>query len=391
MVSLLLAIIYIAFISLGLPDSLLGAAWPIMQGHLSVPLSYMGIITMLITGGTIISSLFADRVIRKFGTGLVVAVSTALTAIGLLGFSLSTAFWVLCLLAIPYGLGAGAIDAALNNYVALHYSSRHMSWLHAFWGVGVSISPYIMSFCLTQNLGWEMGYRSVSFIQIALTIFLFATLPLWKKVACKDSQEEEITPSVLTLGQAFRLKGAPQVMIAFFCYCALESSAGHWASSYLVGYRGVDAETAARFAALYYLGITGGRILSGFIADKVHDRTMIRAGILILTGGIILVALPLPSTLPSLAGLVIIGLGCAPIYPCIIHSTPMNFGKENSQSLVGIQMASAYTGCTLMPPLFGVIGQYLHIGLYPLYLGVFAIGMLIMTEALNRKIPLTNV
>ena len=391
MVSLLLAIIYVAFISLGLPDSLLGSAWPIMQGHLSVPLSYMGIITMLITGGTIISSLFADRVIRKFGTGLVVAVSTALTAIGLLGFSLSTAFWVLCLLAIPYGLGAGAIDAALNNYVALHYSSRHMSWLHAFWGVGVSISPYIMSFCLTQNLGWEMGYRSVSFIQIALTIFLFATLPLWKKVACKDSQEEEITPSVLTLGQAFRLKGAPQVMIAFFCYCALESSAGHWASSYLVGYRGVDAETAARFAALYYLGITGGRILSGFIADKVHDRTMIRAGILILTGGIILVALPLPSTLPSLAGLVIIGLGCAPIYPCIIHSTPMNFGKENSQSLVGIQMASAYTGCTLMPPLFGVIGQYLHIGLYPLYLGVFAIGMLIMTEALNRKIPLTNV
>ena len=388
MVSLLLAIIYIAFISLGLPDSLLGAAWPIMQGHLGVPLSYMGIITMLITGGTILSSLFADRIIRKFGTGLVVAVSVALTAAGLLGFSLSTEFWMLCVLSIPYGLGAGAIDAALNNYVALHYSSRHMSWLHAFWGVGVSISPYIMSFCLTQNLGWEMGYRSVSFIQIALTIFLFATLPLWNKVARKDSQEEEVTPSVLTIGQAFRLKGAPQVMIAFFCYCALESSAGHWASSYLVGYRGVDAETAARFAALYYLGITGGRILSGFIADKVHDRTMVRAGILILTGGIVLVALPLPSTLPSLVGLVIIGLGCAPIYPCIIHSTPVNFGKENSQSLVGIQMASAYTGCTLMPPLFGLIGQYIHIGLYPLYLGIFAIGMLVMTEALNRKIPL---
>ena len=388
MVSLLLAIIYIAFISLGLPDSLLGAAWPIMQGHLGVPLSYMGIITMLITGGTILSSLFADRIIRKFGTGLVVAVSVALTAAGLLGFSLSTEFWMLCVLSIPYGLGAGAIDAALNNYVALHYSSRHMSWLHAFWGVGVSISPYIMSFCLTQNLGWEMGYRSVSFIQIALTIFLFATLPLWNKVARKDSQEEEVTPSVLTIGQAFRLKGAPQVMIAFFCYCALESSAGHWASSYLVGYRGVDAETAARFAALYYLGITGGRILSGFIADKVHDRTMVRAGILILTGGIVLVALPLPSTLPSLVGLVIIGLGCAPIYPCIIHSTPVNFGKENSQSLVGIQMASAYTGCTLMPPLFGLIGQYIHIGLYPLYLGIVAIGMLVMTEALNRKIPL---
>ena len=388
MVSFLLAIIYIAFISLGLPDSLLGAAWPIMRGQLDVPLSCMGIITMLITGSTILSSLYADRVIRRFGTGLVVAVSVALTAAGLLGFSLSGEFWVLCVLALPYGLGAGAIDAALNNYVALHYSSRHMSWLHACWGIGVSISPYIMSYCLTRNWGWEMGYRSVSFIQIALTIFLFVTLPLWNKVAHKEQQEEPLTPKVLTIRQAFRLKGAPQVMIAFFCYCALESSAGHWASSYLVGYRGVDAETAARFAALYYLGITGGRILSGFIADKLHDRALIRIGILVLAGGIALIALPLPTTLPCLIGLVVIGFGCAPIYPCIIHSTPVNFGKENSQSLVGIQMASAYTGCTLMPPLFGIIAQYIHIGLYPLYLGLFAIVMLVMTEALNRKIPL---
>ena len=388
MVSFLLAIIYIAFISLGLPDSLLGAAWPIMRGQLDVPLSCMGIITMLITGSTILSSLYADRVIRRFGTGLVVAVSVALTAAGLLGFSLSGEFWVLCVLALPYGLGAGAIDAALNNYVALHYSSRHMSWLHACWGIGVSISPYIMSFCLTRNWGWEMGYRSVSFIQIALTIFLFVTLPQWNKVAHKEQQEEPLTPKVLTIRQAFRLKGAPQVMIAFFCYCALESSAGHWASSYLVGYRGVDAETAARFAALYYLGITGGRILSGFIADKLHDRALIRIGILVLAGGIALIALPLPTTLPCLIGLVVIGFGCAPIYPCIIHSTPVNFGKENSQSLVGIQMASAYTGCTLMPPLFGIIAQYIHIGLYPLYLGLFAIVMLVMTEALNRKIPL---
>ena len=388
MVSLLLAIIYIAFISLGLPDSLLGSAWPIMRGQLEVPLSYMGIITMLITGSTILSSLYADRVIRRFGTGLVVAVSVALTAVGLMGFSFSGAFWMLCVLALPYGLGAGAIDAALNNYVALHYSSRHMSWLHACWGIGVSVSPYIMSFCLTQNLGWEMGYRSVSFIQITLTVFLFATLPLWNKVATHEQQADPVTPSVLTIGQAFRLKGAPQVLIAFFCYCALESSAGHWASSYLVGFRGIDAETAARFAALYYLGITGGRIVSGFVADKIHDRALIRIGILVLAGGIVLIALPLPTTLPCLIGLVVIGLGCAPIYPCIMHSTPVNFGKENSQSLVGIQMACAYTGCTLMPPLFGVIGQYIHIGLYPLYLGLFAVVMLVMTEALNRKVPL---
>lgn len=390
MVSLLLAIIYVAFISLGLPDSLLGSAWPIMQGQLGVPLSYAGIITMIIAGGTIVSSLFADRVIRKLGTGLVTAISVALTAAGLMGFSLSTEFWMICVLAIPYGLGAGAIDAALNNYVALHYSSRHMSWLHAFWGVGVTISPYIMSFCLTRDLGWEMGYRSVSFIQIALTAVLFATLPLWKKAAKVHTQEEEVIPKVLSVPQALKLKGAPNVLIAFFCYCALESTAGLWATSYLVGHRGVDAETAASFAALYYLGITIGRVLNGFVADKFGDRTMIRTGILVMAAGIVLVALPLPTTLPCLIGLVVIGLGCAPVYPCIIHSTPVNFGKENSQSLVGIQMASAYTGSTLMPPLFGVIAQYIHIGLYPLYLGIFTLVMLLMTEALNRKIILKH-
>ena len=388
MVSLLLAIIYVAFISLGLPDSLLGSAWPIMQGQLGVPLSYAGIITMIIAGGTIVSSLFADRVIRKLGTGLVTAISVALTAAGLMGFSLSTEFWMICVLAIPYGLGAGAIDAALNNYVALHYSSRHMSWLHAFWGVGVTISPYIMSFCLTRDLGWEMGYRSVSFIQIALTAVLFATLPLWKKAAKVHTQEEEVIPKVLSVPQALKLKGAPNVLIAFFCYCALESTAGLWATSYLVGHRGVDAETAASFAALYYLGITIGRVLNGFVADKFGDRTMIRTGILVMAAGVILVALPLPTALPCLIGLVVIGLGCAPVYPCIIHSTPVNFGKENSQSLVGIQMASAYTGSTLMPPLFGVIAQYIHIGLYPLYLGIFTLVMLWMTEALNRKISM---
>ena len=390
MVSLLLAIIYIAFISLGLPDSLLGSAWPIMQGQLGVPLSYAGIITMIIAGGTIVSSLCADRVIRKLGTGLVTAISVALTAAGLMGFSLSTEFWMLCLLAIPYGLGAGAIDAALNNYVALHYSSRHMSWLHAFWGVGVTISPYIMSFCLTRNFGWEMGYRSVSFIQIILTAVLFATLPLWKRAAKHNTNTEEVTPTVLSVPQALKLKGAPNVLIAFFCYCALESTAGLWASSYLVGYRGVDAETAARFAALFYIGITVGRVLNGFIADKFGDRTMIRTGILVMAAGVILVTLPLGTNLPCLIGLVIIGLGCAPVYPCIIHSTPVNFGKENSQSLVGIQMASAYTGSTLMPPLFGLIAQHIHIGLYPLYLGVFTLVMLLMTETLNRKISLKN-
>lgn len=386
MFSLLLAIIYIAFISLGLPDSLLGSAWPIMQNQLDVPLSYAGIITMIISASTIASALFSDKVIHKLGTGLVTAISVGMTAAALLGFSYASNFGLLCLLAIPYGLGAGAVDAALNNYVALHYSSRQMSWLHAFWGLGVTISPYIMSFCLTRDLGWEMGYRNVSVIQAVLTAGLFFTLPLWKKAAKKGPQQEEITPNALSIPQILKIKGTPCVLIAFLCYCAAEATTGLWASSFLVGARGVDAETAARFAALFYIGITAGRVLNGFVADRFGDRIMIRTGILTMLAGVILAVLPVQTDLPALAGLIIIGLGAAPVYPCIIHSTPVNFGEENSQSMVGIQMACAYTGSTLMPPLFGLIAQYINIGLYPVYLGIFVVLTLIMTERLNRII-----
>lgn len=386
MFSLLLAIIYIAFISLGLPDSLLGSAWPIMQNQLDVPLSYAGIITMIISASTIASALFSDKVIHKLGTGLVTAISVGMTAAALLGFSYAPNFGLLCLLAIPYGLGAGAVDAALNNYVALHYSSRQMSWLHAFWGLGVTISPYIMSFCLTRDLGWEMGYRSVSAIQAVLTAGLFLTLPLWRKAAKQGAMQEEVAPNALSIPQILKIKGAPCVLIAFLCYCAAEATAGLWASSFLVGARGVDAETAARFAALFYIGITAGRVLNGFVADRFGDRAMIRTGILTMLAGVILTVLPLQSDLPALAGLIIIGLGAAPVYPCIIHSTPVNFGEENSQSMVGIQMACAYTGSTLMPPLFGLIAQYIHIGLYPVFLGIFVVLTLFMTERLNRTI-----
>lgn len=383
MFSLLLAIIYLAFISLGLPDSLLGSAWPVMQGDLEVPLFYAGIISMIIAGGTIISSLLSDRMIRKLGTGLVTAISVALTAVALFGFSFSGSFLLLCLWAVPYGLGAGAVDAALNNYVALHYSSRHMSWLHAFWGVGVTISPNIMSFCLTKKLGWAIGYRSIAVLQIILVAVLFFSLPLWKKGTDSDGDAK---PAPLTIRQALRLKGVPFVLLAFFGFCALESTAGLWASSYMVGFRGVDAETAAQFAALFYSGETVGRFLNGFVADKFGDRKMIRVGIITMILGIVMVLLPLQTNAVALCGLVVIGLGAAPVYPCIIHSTPTNFGKENSQSLVGIQMASAYCGSTFMPPLFGLIAQYIHIGLYPVYLAVFAALMLIMTEILNKKI-----
>lgn len=378
---ILIITIYLSFISLGLPDSLLGSAWPIIKNELSVPLSYAGIITMIISGGTIISSLFSERIISKIGTGLTTAVSVALTAIALLGFSISKSFWVLCLLAIPYGLGAGAVDAALNNYVALHYSSRHMSWLHAFWGIGVTISPYIMSYALSHNYGWHSGYRSISYIQLALVAVIFITLPIWKRNA--NITEGNDKPNTLSLKQTVKLKGAPNVLIAFFCYCALESTAGLWATSYMVNYRNINPTTAARFAALFYIGITFGRIINGFIADKFGDKAMIRTGILIMISGIILIALPFSFT--PLIGLIILGIGAAPVYPCIIHSTPDNFGKKNSQSLIGIQMASAYLGTTLMPPVFGIIAQYISIGLYPLYLIVFAVMMLFATEALNNK------
>lgn len=384
MVSLLLAIIYLAFISLGLPDSLLGSAWPVMRGELGVPLSYAGVVSMIVAGGTIISSLCSDKLTKKLGAGLVTALSVGTTAAALFGFSVSNSFVAICIWAIPYGLGAGAVDAALNNYVALHYSSRHMSWLHAFWGVGVSISPYVMSYCLLHKLGWHMGYRSISVIQTALTAALFLSLPLWGK----GDDKSEISSKNVTLISALKIKGVPFVLTAFFAFCAFESTAGLWASSYMVGARGVGAETASRFAALFYLGETFGRFLNGFIADKFGDRKMIKVGILIMLAGVIMIIVPVGTNSIALAGLVVIGLGAAPVYPCVIHSTPVNFGRENSQALVGIQMASAYLGSTFMPPLFGVIAQNVSISIYPVYLAVFAVLMLVMTEKLNKKVQI---
>lgn len=377
MVSLLLAIIYLAFISLGLPDSLLGSAWPVMRGELNALVSYAGIVSMIIAGGTIVSSLMADRVTKKFGAGWVTAVSVAMTAIALFGFSISNSFVLLLVWAIPYGLGAGGVDAALNNYIAIHYSSRQMSWLHAFWGVGVSISPNIMGHCLTNNLGWQMGYRTVSFLQIILTVILFATLFLWKK---DQDDDEEISSEPKTLKNVLKIKGVKPTLVMFFAFCALEATAGLWASSYLVGARGIDVQTAARFASLFYLGETAGRFLNGFVADKFGDKTMINVGIRVMIVGAVMIFVPFVPKEVALFGLIVVGLGAAPVYPCIIHSTPYDFGKENSQALVGIQMASAYVGSTLAPPVFGVIAQYITISLYPYYLLIFAVLMLVMSN-----------
>lgn len=379
---ILLLIIYLAFISLGLPDSLIGSAWPVMHGELGVPVSYAGIVTMIIAGGTIISSLFSNKLIQRFGTGLITAVSVLLTAAALFGFSVSHSFYLLCLWAVPYGLGAGAVDAALNNYVALHFVSRHMNWLHCFWGVGASISPYIMGYCLTGGAGWSSGYRVVSILQMVLTALLFISLPLWRRRAAEVPQEAEAAAKGLGLLQALKIKGVPLVLITFFGYCALEQTTALWASSYLVQYRGLNAELAASFASLFFLGITAGRFLCGFISDRLGDKRLIRIGLLLASAGVLLVALPFD--VPALAGLLIVGLGCAPVYPCIIHATPSNFGKGNSQAIIGIQMASAYVGTTFMPPLFGVIASQVQIGLYPLYLLFFAVLTLAMSEGLNR-------
>ena len=374
MVSLLLAVIYLAFISLGLPDALLGSAWPVMQGELNLPISFAGAISMTISGGTILFSLLSDRMTRKMGAGLVTALSVLMTAAALFGFSISAKPWMLIAWSIPYGLGAGAVDAALNNYVALHYSSRHMSWLHCMWGVGTTISPFIMSMALQRGWGWQTGYRSVSYIQVALTAILFLSLPLWKKRTVAEDGGAPADAKPKSLVQLLRIPGVPLILLTFFGYCAMETTAGLWASSYLVSARGVEAGTAARFASLYYLGITLGRFLNGFIADRFGDRNMIRAGLGLALVSILVILLPW--RICPLIGLVTMGVGSAPIYPCIIHSTPESFGRENSQAIIGVQMASAYIGSTFMPPVFGLIAQYGSIGAYPVYLMVFALLMI---------------
>jgi fucose permease len=386
MASLLLAIIYPAFISLGLPDSLLGSAWPEMHQVLGVELSAMGIVTTLIAVGTVISSLLSDRLTARFSTQIIVSVSVGLTAIGLLGFSFAPTFAMLCLFAIPYGLGAGSIDAALNNYVALHYTSRHMSWLHCFWGVGTVVSPYIMSYALGTELGWAGGYRIVGGIQIGILVILLATLPVWKKVghtAFADSTEEGSHQSVGLIG-SLKIKGVPYVLLGFLGYCAAESTVMVWASTYFFEAKSTTEEVAAALGSLFFIGMTVGRFLAGFISNRIGDKNMIRIGLGISAVGVVIIAIP--STLPlAIAGFLLIGLGFAPIYPSIIHSTPNSFGKENSQAIIGIQMAAAYLGATLAPPIFGLIANYVEIRLLPLYLATFMVISLVMLELLNKQ------
>jgi len=385
MVNLLLAIIYLSFISLGLPDSVLGAAWPTIYVEMNVPLSYAGILSAIISIGTIISSLMSDRLSRWLGTGKLTALSVAMTAAALFGYSISGSFIALCLWAIPYGLGAGSVDAGLNNYVALHYKSQHMSWLHCFWGVGASLGPYIMGYALTSGQTWNQGYRYISLIQLALTFILIISVPIWKKRQTTVSVDGvELEDKALSLREILAIQGAKEVMFFFFCYCALEQVVGLWAGSYLNLYRGLSADTAASLASMYFLGLTFGRGISGFISMKLDDTTMIRLGLGIIGIGIAVMLLPM-GTACSIAGLVLVGLGSAPVYPCIIHSTPAHFGAEKSQAIIGVQMASAYCGTCLMPPVFGIIARNISISLLPWFSLLLLVVMSFMHEKLVKK------
>lgn len=379
MFSLLLALIYVSFISLGLPDSLLGSAWPQMQESLGVSLSLGGVISFLITASTILSSLMSHRVIQRFGTGGVTMCSVAMTAAALFGFSLSNSFFALCLWAIPYGLGAGSVDTALNNFVALHCKAKHMSWLHCFWGIGATGGPYIMGLCLSRGMGWQAGYRTISFLQMGLTLILLLSLPLWKKQELPLSSGETVRPQTPQWGKLLKRPGVKAALTAFFFYSALELTTGLWGSSYMVAMRGISPETAAKWISLFYLGITAGRFFSGFLTLRFSDDAMIRLGESTAIVGIILMLLPLHNLFLCL-GLILTGLGCAPIYPSLLHATPQRFGSALSQSLMGTQMAISYLGSTTMPPVSGFLSEQISMGLYPVLLLVFALCMTILTE-----------
>ena len=440
----LLPIIYLAFISLGLPDSAIGSAWPTMAPSLGAGISWVGVVTMIISAGTIVSSLMSVRVVERFGTGRVTVASVALTAAALVGFSQSQAFWQLCLWAVPYGLGAGAVDAALNAYVAVYYESQHMSWLHCMWGVGASGGPMVMAQCLERST-WSTGFLVLGGIQVGIALVLTLSLPLWRdrklpRVSGRRAGREAAIgaapeaalprgeaahgagaralpgataaagagevpgaaaasgaggtsdgtrgklPARRTRAQLLRIPGVKAVLVSFFCYSAFEATCGNWAATFCTLARGIDAQTAASWAALFYMGITAGRAVSGFISLKVNDRNMIRLGQALIAVAFVCVLMPGDTAL--IAGLVLMGCGCAPIYPSTIHATPARFGEELALELTGMQMAFAYIGSLAMSPLFGVLAQFVGAWIYPWYLVLFLVVMVVAGERLNGVVRL---
>ncbi|MFQ9807438.1 MAG: MFS transporter [Christensenellales bacterium] len=382
----LLMMIYLSFISLGLPDSMLGSAWPAMNVSLNAPLWGAGLVQMLISFCTIISSLNSAKLIRRFGTGKLTAISVATTALALLGFSLAKNYAFLLLMAVPLGLGAGAVDAGLNNYVALHCEAKHMSWLHCFWGVGTIIGPMILSAVLRVGGSWATGYRAVGLIQCAVSALLFATLGMWKR---GNIQQEEYGAKALSVWEVLSLPGAKAGMVTFLCYCAVESTLGLWGATYISQVRGVDEATAASFGAMFYIGITVGRAISGFMAMKLLPKQMVRVGQALLALGCIFMMIPAGSTLSGI-GLVVCGLGCAPIYPNIIQDTPVNYGTENSQAAIGVQMAFAYVGSTFLPSIFGALAGVGGYGLLP-YFAISICVLMAVLFGMQKKIVETKV
>lgn len=379
MMTALLVLIYVAFISLGLPDSLLGSAWPSIQKELEAPMSFAGMISMIVSCGTVVSSLLSARLLARFGTGRVTLVSVAMTAGALLGFAVSPSVWWLCLCAVPLGLGAGSVDAGLNNFVALHYKARHMSWLHCFWGIGATAGPMVMAFWIQQNNNWQGGYLTIGLLQTVLVAILAASLPLWKRAEAPQGEENGEAVVALSLKKVFQIPRAKAALLGFFCYCAVETTTNLWASSYAVTGYGVDEHTAASWSSLFFLGITVGRLLSGFVSMKLDSPSLIRVGQALALCGVALLLLPLPVWRIPVA-LCLIGGGCAPIYPAMLHQTPQVFGKKISQAMMGVQMACAYVGTTVVSPVFGLLAEALDVRLLPLYLLVFLALMILGTE-----------
>lgn len=380
---IVLLIIYLAFISLGLPDSLLGSAWPLMHLSFDVDISVAGLVSMIIAGGTIISSFYSDKIINRFGTINVTIVSVLMTAIALFGISFGHSFILLCILAIPLGLGAGAIDSALNNFVALHYKAKHMNWLHAFWGVGATVGPIIISMLIIQTHTWKTGYFVISMIQFTLVFILLVSIPLWRKIGNNHDDKDNINNNI-SFKEIFKLPRVKVTLLAFVCYCAIEATVNLWGSSYLVIVKNISEETSALWISFFFVGITIGRTLSGLLSIKLQQKKLIIIGLGLITLGIITLLIPIPKDY-LLLGLLLIGLGCAPIFPALIHDTPNNFGKKYSQKMMGMQMTFAYIGTTFMPPIFGIIGKKISYQLFPYFLGINLIIMIIMVILIYNK------
>ena len=407
-----LSVIYLTFISLGLPDSILGVSLPVMQQEWGIPLSYGGAVSMTVVGCTIISSFSGSFIIKKIGTGKVTFFSCLMTAFSLYGFSVSSSFLWLILLAVPLGLGGGAVDAALNNYAALHFKAHHMNWLHSFWGVGATFGPVLMSYFIASSASWQFGYRAVSLIQIVMAAIIFLSLPFWEKnsrekgllptrilsekkggeaptINCFDDDREKysVTGKKTDRGKAclFKIKGVKYAFLTFLLYCTVEHSVGLWGSSYLVKTRNVLPEEGAFWMAFYYGGITAGRMLSGFLSFVFNNRQMIRGGLVTAVAGTLFLFFPFPVFITG-GSFVLIGLGLSPVFPAMLHETPARFGKERSQDIIGFQMGFGYSGSAFLPLLLGVLLQHAGMSVFPFFTAFSTVLILFFSERIDRVI-----